>query len=89
MPPKNLREVPSTEALLSLEDMPLRAKATIVRVGGERAFRRRLMELGLIPGTEISVENIAPMGDPLELSVRGCRLSIRRRQARAVWVTRS
>ncbi len=56
----------------------------IQRVGGARPVRRRLMELGLVPGTEIRVVNVAPLGDPLELAVRGCRLSIRREEAQAI-----
>jgi Fe2+ transport system protein FeoA len=47
-----------------------------------------LLELGLIPGTEVSIEKVAPLGDPLELKVRGCTLSIRRADARAVSVER-
>lgn len=56
----------------------------IVSIGGERSFRRRLMELGLVPGVEILLLNVAPMGDPLELLVRGSRLSIRRAEAAAL-----
>ncbi len=70
----------------SLADLPLKTTAIVCRVGGNRAFRRRLMELGLVPGTEISVLNVAPLGDPLELSVRGCRLSIRSHEAALVEV---
>jgi Fe2+ transport system protein FeoA len=58
---------------------------TVERVGGERAFRRRLMELGLVPGTEVEMIGVAPLGDPLELLVRGCSLSIRRGEA--LWVS--
>lgn len=58
---------------------------TIERVGGERSFRRRLMELGLVPGTHIELVGVAPMGDPLELLVRGCSLSIRKGEA--LWVS--
>jgi len=68
----------------SLADLPLKTIAIVCRVGGTRAFRRRLMELGLVPGTAISVVNVAPLGDPLELSVRGCRLSIRSHEAALV-----
>ncbi|MBK8994175.1 MAG: ferrous iron transport protein A [Myxococcales bacterium] len=59
---------------------------TVERVGGERAFRRRLMELGLVPGTRIEVLGVAPLGDPIELLVRGCSLSIRRSEAEQVAV---
>ena len=57
---------------------------TVARVGGERAFRRRLMELGLVPGTPVTLLKVAPLGDPLELEVRGGRVSIRRRDAASV-----
>ena len=62
---------------------------TIERVGGERSFRRRLMELGLVPGTLIELVGVAPFGDPLELLVRGCSLSIRKGEALWVSVTRN
>lgn len=57
----------------------------IEAIGGERSFRRRLMELGLVPGTHVELVGVAPLGDPLELLVRGCSLSIRRGEA--LWVT--
>jgi Fe2+ transport system protein FeoA len=44
------------------------------------------MEMGLLPGTELSIVNVAPFGDPLEIEVRGCRLSIRRHEAALVLV---
>jgi ferrous iron transport protein A len=59
---------------------------TVERVGGERAFRRRLMELGLIPGTRVESLGVAPLGDPMELLVRGCSLSIRKADADQVAV---
>jgi ferrous iron transport protein A len=59
-------------------------RLTIERIGGERSFRRRLMELGLVPGTHVELVGVAPLGDPLELLVRGCSLSIRRGEA--LWV---
>lgn len=58
---------------------------TIERVGGERSFRRRLMELGLVPGTHVELVGVAPLGDPLELLVRGCSLSIRKGEA--LWIS--
>ena len=59
-------------------------RMTVEHVGGERAFRRRLMELGLVPGTPVEMVGVAPLGDPIELLVRGCSLSIRRGEA--LWV---
>jgi ferrous iron transport protein A len=60
---------------------------TVEHVGGEGAFRRRLMELGLVPGTRVEVIGVAPLGDPLELLVRGGSLSIRRSEAEDVSVS--
>lgn len=60
---------------------------TVAHVGGEGSFRRRLMELGLVPGTRVEVIGVAPLGDPLELLVRGSSLSIRRSEAEGVAVS--
>ena len=59
---------------------------TVEHVAGEGSFRRRLMELGLVPGTRVEVIGVAPLGDPLELLVRGGSLSIRRAEAEGVSV---
>jgi len=60
---------------------------TVAHVAGDGSFRRRLMELGLVPGTRVEVVGVAPLGDPLELLVRGSSLSIRRAEAAGVSVT--
>ncbi|MEL6347757.1 MAG: FeoA family protein [Myxococcota bacterium] len=69
-----------------LSNQPLHKTTRIISVGGERSFRRRLMEMGLLPGTDVVITNVAPLGDPLELQVRGGRLSIRRHEAHAILV---
>jgi Fe2+ transport system protein FeoA len=71
----------------SLSELRVGQSAVIERLGGERTFRRRLMELGLVPGTRVELVGIAPLGDPLKLIVRGCVLSIRRAEASHVLVT--
>ncbi len=58
----------------------------VEHVGGERAFRRRLMELGFVPGTRVELTGVAPLGDPMEFLLRGSSLSIRRGEAREVRV---
>lgn len=50
-------------------------------VGGEGALRRRLLDMGLTPGTKVMIKKMAPMGDPIELSLRGYLLSIRKEDA--------
>lgn len=72
---------------MTLADAGLHKPVVVTAIGGERAFRRRLMELGLIPGTRVTVEKVAPLGDPLELRARGCSLSIRSTEAASVQVT--
>ncbi|MBI3786397.1 MAG: ferrous iron transport protein A [Deltaproteobacteria bacterium] len=71
---------------MTLAQVPRGQQIRIARVGGSRAFRRRLMELGLVPGTAVEIVGVAPLGDPVELLVRGCSLSIRRREAAEVSV---
>ncbi len=72
--------------MMTLEQLGVGRRAWVERVGGPRAFRRRIMELGLLPGTAVEVVRVAPLKDPIELRVRGCNLSIRAAQARDVWV---
>ena len=69
-----------------LADVAIGTVVVVEEVGGERAFRRRLMELGLLPGTRVEVKGVAPLGDPIELLVRGASLSIRRAEARLIGV---
>jgi Fe2+ transport system protein FeoA len=74
------------ETAMKLAEIGIGQVVTITDVGGERAFRRRLMELGLVPGTRIELLRVAPLGDPVEFLVRGCSLSIRRAEAAHVAV---
>ncbi len=70
----------------SLADIPLGRAATVRDVSGPRAFRRRLLEMGLVPGTSVRVVTIAPLGDPLQIEVRGGQWSIRRAEAAEIEV---
>jgi ferrous iron transport protein A len=65
----------------SLAEIALGRAAKVVGVDGPRAFRRRLLEMGLVPGTEVKVVTIAPLGDPLRIEIRGGQWSIRRNEA--------
>lgn len=73
-------------AYMHLAKLPLGSVARVTRVHGTGSFRRRLMELGILPGTRVEVVSAAPLGDPLELLVRGASLSIRKEQAESVEV---
>lgn len=60
----------------------------VSRLAGDPAVRRRLMELGLVPGTPVELVRRAPLGDPIELAVRGVHLSLRRTEASLIHVSR-
>ncbi len=66
---------------MTLDHIKVGDGGMIVSVGGEGALRRRLLDMGLTPKTMVYVKKVAPMGDPLELSLRGYMLSIRKEDA--------
>ena len=66
---------------MTLDKLPLGQEAVITAVGGEGSLRCHLLDMGLIPKTRVRVEKIAPLGDPLELRVRGYSLSLRKEDA--------
>jgi ferrous iron transport protein A len=72
--------------VISLSDTPLGRAVQVRAVGGARAFRRRLLEMGLVPGTAVRVVTVAPLGDPLRIEVRGGQWSIRRAEAAQIQV---
>jgi ferrous iron transport protein A len=74
---------------MTLAEVAIGEVVTVHAVGGERSFRRRLMELGLVPETRVQLVGVAPLGDPIELLVRGASLSIRRSEAAVVEVVRA
>lgn len=70
----------------TLDQLARGQRATIVRIAGERATRRRLLDMGLVTGETVTLTAIAPLGDPLELMVKGYRLSLRKAEARQIVV---
>lgn len=70
----------------TLNDIPVGAETRVVRLHGEGAVKRRIMDMGLTKGAEVAVRKIAPLGDPLELTVRGYELSIRKSEAALIEV---
>lgn len=70
----------------TLKDVKVGESAVIARLHGEGAVKRRIMDMGLIKGTEVKVEKVAPIGDPIQLTVRGYSLSIRKDEAETIEV---
>ena len=66
---------------MTLDQLKIGASGTITSVGGDGPLRCRLLDMGLIPKTRVRVEKVAPLGDPLELRVRGYSLSLRKEDA--------
>ena len=58
----------------------------VVKVHGEGAIRRRIMDMGITPGVEVKVVKMAPLGDPVEIRIRGYELSLRREEAARIEV---
>ena len=66
---------------MTLKDIKVGHKARVLKVNGEGAVRRRIMDMGITKGVEIYVRKVAPLGDPMELFVRGYELSLRKADA--------
>jgi ferrous iron transport protein A len=80
----------SSDQHISLGRLQVGDSARVVSLSrADRRYREKLLAFGLTPGTLVSVERIAPLGDPLELRVRGFALSLRRGEADAVMVERT
>ena len=71
---------------MTLDQLPVGRTASIVKVGGEGALRCRLLDMGLIPQTRVTLTKTAPMGDPMELFLRGYALTLRKEDARSIEV---
>ena len=70
----------------TLKDVKVGETAVVVRLHGEGAVKRRIMDMGLTRGTEVHVRKVAPLGDPMELTVRGYVLSVRKADAEMIEV---
>ena len=77
----------SDTCMTSLETVAVGKSASVADVNGDDATSLRLLEMGLTPGVQVTVVNTAPLGDPLELELRGYRLSIRRNEAARVEIS--
>ena len=66
---------------MTIDDLKIGQAGTIAQVGGEGALRLRFLDMGLIPGTRVTLRKVAPMGDPIQSQVRGYELTIRREDA--------
>jgi Fe2+ transport system protein FeoA len=73
---------------ISLRDLKEGDRAAIKAIRGEGAFKRRLLEMGFMPGTTVLIKKYAPLRDPIELVIKGYHVSLRRKEAQKVLVRR-
>ena len=71
---------------MTLREVKKGQTVTVVKLNGEGAVKRRIMDMGITKGTEIYVRKVAPLGDPVEVTVRGYELSVRKADAEKVVV---
>jgi Fe2+ transport system protein FeoA len=71
---------------MTLKELPIGKSGIVSAVGGEKALRRRLLEMGITPRTTVTVKKAAPMGDPIELLLRGYVLSLRLQDAEKITI---
>ena len=71
----------------NLNDLPPGTAAKVISIRGDSLITRRLMEMGVIPGVSVRVVKAAPLGDPLEIRVRGYSLALRRSEAESVEIS--
>lgn len=72
--------------MASLREVPCGQTVTVVKICGEGALKRRIMDMGITRGVEIFVRKVAPLGDPVEVKVRGYELSLRKTDAEMIEV---
>ena len=70
----------------TLKDAAIGSTVKVVKLNGEGAVKRRIMDMGITKGTVVTVRKVAPLGDPIELTVRGYELSIRKSDAELIEV---
>ena len=75
------------EGTWTLRDVPVGQSAVVRRLTGEGAVKRRIMDMGITKGTDVFVRKVAPLGDPIEVTVRGFELSLRKDEAQQVLVS--
>jgi ferrous iron transport protein A len=71
---------------MTLKELKVGQEGTVVSIGEKGPVRRRIMEMGITPGASIKVIKVAPMGDPIEVNIRGYELSLRKEEAQHIQV---
>ncbi len=70
----------------TLKDLKVGQSGIVVRVAGSGSVKQRMMDMGLVPGSQVAVVRVAPLGDPIEISIKGYNLSLRRSEAKDIYI---
>ena len=71
---------------MTLGDAKVRSTVVVTKIEGDSAYKRRIMDMGITKGSELYIRKVAPLGDPVEITVRGYELSVRKNDAQCVQV---
>ncbi len=71
---------------MTLGDAKVGSTVVVTKIEGDSAYKRRIMDMGITKGSELYIRKVAPLGDPVEITVRGYELSVRKNDARCVQV---
>ena len=71
---------------MTLGDAKVGSTVVVTKIEGDSAYKRRIMDMGITKGSEIYIRKVAPLGDPVEITVRGYELSVRKNDAQCVQV---
>lgn len=70
----------------TLNNLKTGQKGKVIRISGDPAIKRRLLDMGIVPNVEVKVEKLAPLGDPIDILVKGYHLTLRKEEASSITV---
>jgi len=70
----------------TLNNLKIGQKGKVIRISGDPAIKRRLLDMGIVPNVEVKVEKLAPLGDPIDILVKGYHLTLRKEEASSITV---
>lgn len=76
----------ATERAVTLKDLKPGQKGRVVQIDSKGALKRRLVDMGITPGVTIMIRKVAPLGDPIEINLRGYELTIRKAEAESIYI---
>jgi len=74
---------------LTLKDLKPGERGKVIKIKGKGELKKRLLDMGIVPGAEIKLEKVAPLGDPIDILIKGYHLSLRKDEAKDILINRS